>query len=633
MPKQKKVFLPSPEIIAEAVNPDAAIEFWKQRAKLTDEEAKALGEEAKYRAFYVTGLAQHDLVQMVSDGIEEALKNGETLSDFKKRILGAIQSQGWHGSRVENIFRTNVQTAYAAGRYTKMQAVKKIRPYWQYIAIMDSRVRPSHAVMNGKVYPADHAFWNNNYPPNGFRCRCGVRSLSARQVKDMGLKVETELPKTGGADKGFQNNPGKHWAETGLDLKKYGLQNTAPPKPKKEPVTQKKLISDISTLEKLISTSKNTKEIEILNKEKANLEKELEEKKLKSDKNKLNKELKLISNKIENYDIKTYKYIWYDDVTIYNFQEIKKDLEKSKTYLSGKLSSDSLSEEKKNNIKNQLQDIDKFVADASEYQKLLDKKEKIQKALSSLAEAAKKQKASSTPTANQGAKHVFQPSADAYSEERKRNALWARHPQEADDVLRNKCGEVWRSATDQQKKAIFDYTVNPDPFNRPLRKIDKMTDEKAANIRQMESIIDQSSYDRDIKLQRGISTDAGAEAFFQLPRGALYSWSLEELRKALVGQRRTELGFASCGSSQGKGFSGYILYIYCPKGTKMMYAEPFSNYGGVKRGLSWDGIAKQDKYGIEDETIIQRGTTFRITGVNRDPNGKPSFELEVVEQI
>ena len=180
MPKQKKVFLPSPEIIAEAVNPDAAIEFWKQRAKLTDEEAKALGEEAKYRAFYVTGLAQHDLVQMVSDGIEEALKNGETLSDFKKRILGAIQSQGWHGSRVENIFRTNVQTAYAAGRYTKMQAVKKARPYWQYIAIMDSRVRPSHAVMHGKVYPADHAFWNSNYPPNGFRCRCGVRSPPAR---------------------------------------------------------------------------------------------------------------------------------------------------------------------------------------------------------------------------------------------------------------------------------------------------------------------------------------------------------------------------------------------------------------------------------------------------------------------
>lgn len=113
------VELPPWEIIAEPVAPDAAIEFWKQRAKLTDEEAKALGEEVKHRAFYVTGLAKQDLVQLVSDGIEEALKNGETLADFKKRIAAAIQTQGWHDYRVENIFRTNMQTAYSAGRYKK----------------------------------------------------------------------------------------------------------------------------------------------------------------------------------------------------------------------------------------------------------------------------------------------------------------------------------------------------------------------------------------------------------------------------------------------------------------------------------------------------------------------------------
>ena len=43
--------LAGPEIIAQGVQPDAAIEFWKQRAKLTDAEAKALGAEAKHRAF------------------------------------------------------------------------------------------------------------------------------------------------------------------------------------------------------------------------------------------------------------------------------------------------------------------------------------------------------------------------------------------------------------------------------------------------------------------------------------------------------------------------------------------------------------------------------------------------------
>ena len=108
-----------PEVIAKPVDPDAAIEFWRQRAKLTDAEAKALGAGAKQRAFYVSGLARRDLVQLVSDGIQTALENGETLADFKGRIAGAIAAEGWHGYRVENIFRTNMQTAYAAGRYEK----------------------------------------------------------------------------------------------------------------------------------------------------------------------------------------------------------------------------------------------------------------------------------------------------------------------------------------------------------------------------------------------------------------------------------------------------------------------------------------------------------------------------------
>ena len=191
---KKSIELPPWEIIAEPVAPDAAIAFWKQRAKLTDEQAKALGEEAKHRAFYVTGLAKQDMVQLVSDGIEQALKNGETLADFKKRIAAAIETQGWHDYRVENIFRTNMQTAYSAGRYKKMQAVKASRPYWQYIAVMDKRVRPSHAILHEKVYPANHEFWASNYPPNGFRCRCGVRTLSARQVEKLGLEVQKNMP-------------------------------------------------------------------------------------------------------------------------------------------------------------------------------------------------------------------------------------------------------------------------------------------------------------------------------------------------------------------------------------------------------------------------------------------------------
>lgn len=66
---------------------------------------------------------------------------------------------------------------------------------------------------------ADDPIWDVWYPPNGFRCRCMVVSLSKKQVERMGLHVETEAPydvdySTGEIltkfpDKGFSNNPAK----------------------------------------------------------------------------------------------------------------------------------------------------------------------------------------------------------------------------------------------------------------------------------------------------------------------------------------------------------------------------------------------------------------------------------------
>lgn len=227
--------LPGWEIIDEGVTPEAAIAWWKQRAKLTDAEARALTEGARQRAFYVTGLARRDLVQLVSDGIQAALESGETLDSFRERITDAIRAEGWHDRRVELIFRTNMQSAYAAGRWKKIQAVKASRPYLQYVARM-VRTRPSHAILHRLVYPVDHEFWKTNYPPNGFRCHCHVVTLSSRQVEKRGLTVQKEMPKSGvwkdpktgyeyfvhfpGADKGFRGNPGMDWLD-GLDLKKY----------------------------------------------------------------------------------------------------------------------------------------------------------------------------------------------------------------------------------------------------------------------------------------------------------------------------------------------------------------------------------------------------------------------------
>jgi hypothetical protein len=148
----------------------------------------------------------------------------------------------------------------------------------------------------------------------------------------------------------------------------------------------------------------------------------------------------------------------------------------------------------------------------------------------------------------------------------------------------------------------------------------------------MTSLINKSSYDIDIWLQRGVETSQGAAKFLDIPESALKSQSTLENLLIKGGKKEiTDPGFVSCGSAKGQGFSGYIFNSYCPKGTKMMYAEPFSAYG---RGsdLNWDGIAKQAGFGHEDETIIQRGTTFRVIKVEEKGNST-YFDLEVVSRI
>lgn len=646
MAKKKPDFtLDAPEIIAEPVQPDAAIKFWQERAKLTWDQAKGLADGAKARAFYVTGLYQQDLVKLVSDGIEAALANGETLPQFRERILAAIQAQGWHSHRVENIFRTNMQSAYSAGRYKKMQVVRNSRPYWQYMAVMDKRVRPSHAILHGKVYPADHEFWDSNYPPNGFRCRCGVITLSERQVKAQGLTVEKDMPQAGmwtdpktgmeyfvnfpGADNGFRNNPFKEWAKNGGISDLPGLKDFPPPK--KTPVTQKSLQAEISTLEAQIKAAKNAAEKEALETKKAEQQALLEKKAVTALKNKLNAEKKKLQTKLADFPVKTYSGIWQSDVTTAEWSKKAASIQAKKDYYLSKLAAGGLTPNDVAKFQGFLKDLDEFSEKGQEYYNLQQSLKKNQASLLSL-------KKGGTVSGKAG-----KSADDPYSQERKDAALWAKTPKEADDVLRQKCGEVWQKAKTVERNAAYKYTSGSGSFNRPLRGHDKywgnfkgvgkvdLNNEKSGNaIKHLTNLISRSRYDKDIWLQRGVYPD-GAAAFLRISKQQLMDLSQEKLLDLLKNDVITDMAFVSCGSCKGTGFPGVIFNIYCPKGTKMLYAEPFSAYGnGDKK--HWDGKKEQYAFGHELETIIQRGTKFRVTKVEKSSKGI-FIDMEVVEQI
>ena len=93
--------------------------------------------------------------------------------------------------RLKTIFRTNMNTAFAHGTYQAHARNTKSRPYWMYVAVMDSLTRPSHAAMHGRVFRYDDPIWQTHYPPNGFNCRCRVDALTAAEVEAMGLVIES----------------------------------------------------------------------------------------------------------------------------------------------------------------------------------------------------------------------------------------------------------------------------------------------------------------------------------------------------------------------------------------------------------------------------------------------------------
>jgi SPP1 gp7 family putative phage head morphogenesis protein len=166
---------------------------------------------AHAKAFTVAKLTRLDVLEDIREGVAEALKRGETQAWFDRHLTGLLQQKGWWGRkiivgndgqaevvqegsprRLQTILRTNLQTGYAAGRWQRFVDNANARPYLQYVAVMDGRTRPSHARLNGKVFPIDSPVWRVIGPPNGFNCRCTVRALSDRDLERRGLRVEPD---------------------------------------------------------------------------------------------------------------------------------------------------------------------------------------------------------------------------------------------------------------------------------------------------------------------------------------------------------------------------------------------------------------------------------------------------------
>lgn len=163
------------------------------------------------QAVSIAGLASIEQVKYVIDQMAAVMKGGGTFKDFQKAVKANTLGIDLPQHRLDNIFRTNIQAAYSRGRWEQQTRVRGSRPYLMYDAINDSRVRPAHGAMDNTILKWDHPWWKIHYPPNGYRCRCTVISLTEAQAKKRGI---TELPpEDAPPDEGWDYNPGEDYGE------------------------------------------------------------------------------------------------------------------------------------------------------------------------------------------------------------------------------------------------------------------------------------------------------------------------------------------------------------------------------------------------------------------------------------
>jgi len=188
--------------------PARAIAYFQSKGLTPTMRWKDMQDEAHAVEFVVAGITKLDVLSDIQNSLTRSLTEGMSFRQFQDELEPLLQRKGWLGRglvadengvltgkklmpyRLETIFRTNIQSAYAAGRYQQQMRNVADRPYWEYNAVMDNRTRPTHAALNGRIFRWDDPIWQTIYPPNGYNCRCWVRALTEAQIKNHPLGVE-----------------------------------------------------------------------------------------------------------------------------------------------------------------------------------------------------------------------------------------------------------------------------------------------------------------------------------------------------------------------------------------------------------------------------------------------------------
>lgn len=180
----------------EALPFEEALSFARSRLPLSRKEFADLSERMRFRAFTVSRLSSLDAIERVRGRLQAAMQEGTSLGEWTAGLEdGELQAMaGWSQQKPwywENVYRTNTQTAYNAGR--ALTFAKNPPAYLEFLGIDDTRQSEICALRSGTIRPYGDPWWQANWPPLHYQCRSTLRGIYRGEATSRGLKV-SDLP-------------------------------------------------------------------------------------------------------------------------------------------------------------------------------------------------------------------------------------------------------------------------------------------------------------------------------------------------------------------------------------------------------------------------------------------------------
>lgn len=567
------------------------------------------------------------ITQEASRGIASGLSYAEIA-----RNINAVSGSGL--SNAKRIARTEGHRIQQASGYNVQQEAKKkgCDVVKQWDAALDKRTRPSHAQVDGEIREIDEKFSNGlMYPgdPHGsaaevINCRCTSDTRAKWALDETELQTLKERAEYFGLDK----------SESFEDFKKKYLKAAEEIKPgpaaapKKEYLTEKKLAQKVEDIDKqqasLMSgyadsddfiknaAPAKVKAYKELETQKSEYQEKLDKKLAAKETKALKKELILLQDELDQIEIKTYTGIWKDDITTADYAAKQGSIAAKKAYYENKfaVTSDPEALAKYQTLYNQVLE---FETEGKKHYEL------TQKLAASQAKLTNIQKNSKIPGAGKAL-------TDAFSDERKQNALWFTKANggfaAADKYFDPPAQKILNAASKAEFDGFYTYTSGSGGHNRPLAGFQKPWNKsgkgweaqyyvgpkkvwidyegKGDQIRALTTLIEKSTYPDDVWVQssQGFGTLAG---FLGVDPAALQNMSDAQLQQ-FVGKSKVLHQFMSTAVNKGGGgpFNSQPtkFNIYVPKGSEVLYASDKGKYGKN-----------------ENEMILQRGGTYEITKI------------------